>query len=202
MEFKEKSPQEILENRVKQHQRKTFGTTTLRAERYVGASLSQMKWSKSEMAKVDSFMKSKKNFLVVLGSPGTSKTYFCSALSDWILDNFQTHRYWMEGALFDRIKRGFESHEGSPKVLEYLIDDDIVILDDVGSNSWTEWKEDVFFDLINIRYNSMLPTVITSNLTRKQFYEIYQPRVTSRLFASENTVIELQDAQDFREIGK
>jgi DNA replication protein DnaC len=201
MEFKEKSPQEILENRVRQYQRKTFGTTALRAERYVGASMSQMKWSKDEMQKVYSFMKEKKNFLVILGSPGTSKTYLCSALSEWVLDNFQTYRYWMEGNLFERLKRGFESHEGSPKVLEYLIDDELIILDDVGSNSWTEWKEDIFFDLVNMRYNSMMPTIITSNLTRKQFYDTYQPRVTSRLFAKENTVIELKDAQDFREAG-
>lgn len=201
MEVGKKPLLEIRENLVKQFQRNIFGTTALRAERYVGASLSQMKWGKVDMAKLDAFMKEKKNFLVILGSPGTSKTYLCSALSEWILENFQTYRYWMEGCLFERLKRGFESHEGSPKVLEYLVDDELIILDDVGSNSWTEWKEDMFFDLINMRYNSMMPTIITSNLTRKQFYDTYQPRVTSRLFAKENTVIELKDAQDFRELG-
>lgn len=85
--------------------------------------------------------------------------------------------------------------------LKWLIDDQLLILDDVGSTGVREWREEVLFDLIDSRYNSMLPTVITSNFTKADFKKLYHPRVCDRLFASENTIIEITDVQSLREQG-
>jgi DNA replication protein DnaC len=83
--------------------------------------------------------------------------------------------------------------------LKLLIDDDIVIIDDVGSQPHNEWREEVFFDLVDDRYNSMKPTIFTSNYTVLDFKQIYQPRVFSRLFSKENIIIEIKDGQDLRD---
>lgn len=150
------------------------------------------------MQKIIAYLKDPKNFLIIIGEPGTSKTYFCAALAHWILSTFNTHRYWLEEKLLERLQEGFDSNEGSPKALKYLIDDHLIILDDVGSNGWSTWKEKVLFNLIDARYNTMMPTIITSNLTRSEFYKTYEPRTCSRLFAAENTIIELEGVKDFR----
>ncbi len=81
------------------------------------------------------------------------------------------------------------------------MDDEFVILDDVASGinpdkvtyRDLEFRREVFFSFLDYRYNSKKPTVITSNLTREQFKQVYSERIFSRLFAKENTIIEIFD---------
>ncbi len=80
-----------------------------------------------------------------------------------------------------------------------MIDDELVILDDVGSGinpekvSYRdlEFRREVFFSFLDYRYNAQLPTIITSNFTQKDFNEVYSERICSRLFSSENTIISI-----------
>jgi DNA replication protein DnaC len=146
-------------------------------------------------------MRNPVGFLVIIGSPGSGKTYFCAALASWILQNFNTYRYWDEDTLFQRLKEGFDSAEGSPKHLQYMIDDQLVILDDVGSLGYSKWNEQVLFSFIDRRCKAQMPTVFTSNLSVKEFHEMYNPRLTSRLLASKNLVIDLEDSPDLRKMG-
>lgn len=84
-------------------------------------------------------------------------------------------------------------------MLKYMIDGEFLIIDDVGSSTKiTEWREEILFAIIDERYNSMKPTIVTSNFTQKEFLEKYHPRIHSRLFSKENTVIEVLDGIDFR----
>ena len=77
--------------------------------------------------------------------------------------------------------------------LSYLIDHELVMLDDVASQVPTQWQKDMFFDFVDQRYNHpSKPTIITSNLSRNQFNEIYHYRVTSRIFSNENTILMFQ----------
>lgn len=82
--------------------------------------------------------------------------------------------------------------------LKYLIDDDLVMIDDIGSTGLNEWRKEIIFDAIDDRYNSMLPTVITTNFSSREIKENFHPRVYSRLFAKENIVIEINDGLDKR----
>jgi len=84
-------------------------------------------------------------------------------------------------------------------VLRYMIDDDFLILDDVGSSTkHTDWREEVLFEILDYRYNNMKPTLITSNFTSEDFKKYYHFRVHSRLFANDNTIIEIPNGVDFR----
>jgi len=84
------------------------------------------------------------------------------------------------------------------EALKLLIDDDFVMIDDIGSTGLNDWRKEVIFDAIDERYNNMLPTVITSNFSRHEFERNFHPRLSSRLFAAENTIIEILDGQDLR----
>lgn len=86
--------------------------------------------------------------------------------------------------------------------LALLIDDPLIMIDDIGSQGVNEWRAEVMFDAIDNRYNTMLPTILTSNFTKKQFQEKYHPRFVSRVFAKENIIIEIYDAIDKRSEGK
>lgn len=144
-------------------------------------------------------MNKPKNFLVYCGSPGIGKTYFCSALINWAYDKFNSMRYWNESELLKRIRSSMDDFKGDYlETLKHLIDDDFVIIDDIGSTGLNEWRKEVIFDAIDERYNSMKPTVITSNFSRKEFETLYHKRLSSRLFSTENFIIEINDGLDLR----
>jgi DNA replication protein DnaC len=147
-------------------------------------------------------LKQKKNFLVFCGNPGIGKTHFCSAMVEWAMENFQSFRYFNEAQLLQKLRESMEGSKGDYlSCLDTLIDDPLIILDDIGSQGVNEWRQEVIFDAIDKRYNSMLPTVITSNFTRRDFESKYNGRVASRLFATENTIIELHNEKDRRQEG-
>ena len=126
------------------------------------------------------WMKNPKNMLVFLSTPGVGKTCFCSAMTEWMIRTFDTYRYHKEETLLEDLRTVISEGQGDwGKALHYKIDDDFVILDDVGS--WfnkervhekdNNWKIEVFFDFLDSRYNSEKPTIITSNLYKKRFFK-------------------------------
>jgi len=149
--------------------------------------------------------------LVYVGSPGIGKTYFCAALTEWILVTFGNRwRYHREEDLLRHLRSVINESNGDySREIELKCDDEFVILDDVGSgidysrseHKNFEWRAEVFFTFLDYRYRTEKPTLITSNLNRQQFSKIYSPRVESRLFARENTIIELHDEEDKRQKG-
>jgi DNA replication protein DnaC len=136
--------------------------------------------------------------LLYHGSPGIGKTYFCAALTEWMFRMFSTRRYFREEDLLRRLRAGISAGEGDYLIrLEWLVDDQIVILDDVGSginprkvtSRDLEFRREIFFSFLDYRYRRRLPTIITSNFSKEDFLEVYSERIVSRLFSAQNTII-------------
>lgn len=150
--------------------------------------------------------------MIYHGSAGIGKTYLCAALSEWALTSFRTRRYWKEEDLLRRLRAGISEGKGDYLInLEAFIDDELIILDDVGSGinpekvtyRDLEFRREVFFSFLDYRYNRELPTIITSNFTKEDFKNVYSERIVSRLFAKENTIISVFDpTQDKRAMGQ
>lgn len=144
-------------------------------------------------------MKNPKNFLVFCGNPGIGKTYLCACLTEWAMTNFTFWKYWNESELLKRVRNSMKEGSGDYlSVLKLLIDDDFLMIDDVGSTGVNEWREEILFDAVDERYNSMKPTIFTSNFTVEEFKNNYHERISSRLFAKENIIIEIHDGIDMR----
>lgn len=144
-------------------------------------------------------MKKPKHFLVICGSPGLGKTYICAAFVEWAYSRFKSFRYWNESELLKRVRSSMDEFKGDYlESLKLLIDDEFVMLDDIGSTGLTDWRREVIFDSIDERYNSMLPTVLTTNFSEREIKENFHARVHSRLFSKENIIIEINDGRDKR----
>lgn len=161
-----------------------------------------MRLDPKEIDLIAKWLNNPKNFLVVIGSPGAGKTYLCAAIFDWMMDKTNSIRYWNERQLLRALRDGIDSGHGDYlKDLKLKSDDEFFILDDIGSSGApSEWRKEVLFDLLDMRYESMLPSVFTSNLTRAELGNDYGKRFASRLCARENTIIELHDATDLRSV--
>lgn len=146
-------------------------------------------------------MEKGRNFLILTGSAGCGKTSLVASMMEWMLTTFNHFRVWKEMALMSRIREGIERGWEPTDTLSRLIDDDLIVVDDLGSQLHNEWREKMMFELIDMRYNSMKPTIFTTNLDYKGFKTIYGMRITDRLFAAENTIIDQSEAPSFREQG-
>lgn len=140
---------------------------------------------------------------MLIGPPGTGKTYFCAAAYAYLFNKIPTCRAYNERMLHKRLLAGisdptqpsFEEH------LIYLLDDYLIMLDDIGATDMKEWKEKILIHAINYRYETMLPTIITSNLNETEFKNGYHERIHDRLFAKENMTLNLFGMESFRKQG-
>jgi len=151
-----------------------------------------------EAKKMNDWIKRRKDFLVYIGNPGCGKTYFSAALMNLHLDKpiYNSARYFNERQLLSKIREEMEF--GSyQEILRYATDDELLILDDLGSGGFGEWGRNVLFDLIDSRYSSMFPTLITTNLTEAAIKEEYGERMSSRIFDKGTVVIQI-NGKDLR----
>lgn len=194
-----------LEQATREFQERNFD------KRYIGATISKFGCPPREAEKILDYMENPKGMLVVLGIPGTGKTYLCSALVEWGLKNFASMRYHNEKKLLEHLRLGISEGQGDyARNLEHMIDDDFVMLDDVGSGinpekvtyRDLEWRREIFFHFLDTRYNSMKPTLITSNFNEENFKDVYSERICSRLFSKENLIVKLfEGVEDKRQNG-
>jgi DNA replication protein DnaC len=142
----------------------------------------------------------KKKFLVLSGNPGCGKTYIMSALVGWAYKNFNTKRFFTEEGLFKKLTIGIEQNQAWRDVLQYCIDDEILFLDDLGTNRGNEFHKEVIYVVANTRYSAQTPTVITTNLRRDEVGKIYGERILDRLYSHDSIHLNLDDYPSLRQI--
>ena len=192
-----KTPEQIAEERVREMQRVLYG------KRYEGVSISKIRAPEWAQLKILNWIENPKNFLIFIGTPGAGKTHLCASFTEYAM-KFESFRYYNEGQLLTKVRNSIDQCGGDCLTnLKGFIDDFFVMIDDIGSGKINEWREEILFEAINYRYNIMLPTVITSNFSKQDFERNYHPRIASRLFSEENTIIDASEWPDLRkEPGK
>jgi len=138
--------------------------------------------------------------LIMMGKPGCGKTYVCSALLAWMYNKVADMYYFREADFFSRIRKSMEQQGDWHQEILYQCDHDFLIFDDIGSagQGQTGWRQEVFLEIVNKRYESQNPTVFSTNYTRQEIREKLGERTYSRLFDKENTVIDMFGYPDLR----
>lgn len=164
-----------------------------RGSDFLNAHLSKFDIGNHNNEKIINFMKAPKDFLLILGTPGSGKTYFCAALMNALTEQHKHFVFLREKDFFGGLRSSMNQEGTSPEwELEKLGDVPFLILDDVGTSQNTEYQQESLFDLVDRRWTSRLPTVFTSNLFLNDFKEKYHERLYSRLRDVRNTIIELK----------
>ncbi len=84
------------------------------------------------------------------------------------------------------------------KEVEYILDDQFVMYDDLGCCGLSEWRKEVLLSMVDIRYETGNPTIITTNWTKKFMYENLGERSSSRIFDKNNLVVDMSGLKDWR----
>ena len=65
---------------------------------------------------------------------------------------------------------------------ESLLECNLLVLDDLGAESVTEWAKDLVHQIIDYRHREECPTIITTNLSLDGIKKLYGERVFSRIY--------------------
>lgn len=146
------------------------------------------------------FAEMPQGWLVLVGNNGCGKTHLAVAIAKRCLEDGATVLFAVVPDLLDRLRSAFAptAEESFDEEFAKMREVEVLILDDLGAESSTNWATEKLFQLLNYRYNARLATVFTTN---KIGFEGIAPRLRSRL--SDRRLVRtvtLEDAQDFREM--
>jgi DNA replication protein DnaC len=119
--------------------------------------------------------------LIFYGPPGVGKSHLCAAAAKAIQEKGFDAIFVDLPQLYSKIKSTFrkDSDISEAELLETLKDADLLILDDIAAETGTEWRKEIFFQIVNSRQGK--PTLYTTNFTNKELHEIMDGRTYSRI---------------------
>lgn len=111
--------------------------------------------------------------LLLFGTVGTGKTYYAACVANSLIDK----GYSVLMTNFARLTNKIQGmYEGKQEYIDSLNDFDLLIIDDLGAERKSEFMQEMVFNIIDSRYRSGLPFIITTNLTAD---EIKKPQEVS-----------------------
>ena len=159
------------------HNKKTFGNFSLRKDE--GMDPRDQRSLDEAIKKAHAFAEKPKGWLVFMGSYGCGKTHLAAAIANFRAGMGDPPLFIMLPDLLDHLRATFNpnSSVAYDRRFEQIRTANLLILDDVGTQSMTPWVKEKLYQLFNHRYNAELPTVIT---TADALAEM-DPRIVSRL---------------------
>lgn len=135
--------------------------------------------------------------LYICGEVGTRKTTLASAVARrLLLEGRRRVLFTGDVAMMDAIRDTFSGSGRASEVVDRFSSVPVLVVDDLGKAPPTEWAISRVFQIVNARYEAMLPVVVTSQYSRGELIdrlarhgdEETATAVVSRLFEMTDTV--------------
>ncbi len=137
-------------------------------------------------------------WLLLIGPNGCGKTHLAAAVANSYLDRGSLVLFTTVIDLLDHLRATYvpNSNEVYDQLFAKMREAELLVLDDLGAQQSSSWANEKLFQLLNYRYNSRFPTIITTNTRGLQGID---ERIRSRMTdASLVTIVTLEGAQDYR----
>lgn len=133
---------------------------------------------------VQNFTKDSKS-LLFYGPVGTGKTFLSNCIAKELLDTGHSVIYFTAFQFFEHFSAySTGENQDFAQRHEALLESDLLILDDIGTEMANTFTVSRLFQVLNERVLRRKATIISTNLSLKDFRDIYSERVFSRLTSS------------------
>lgn len=119
--------------------------------------------------------------ILMKGATGLGKTHLSLAIADEVIRRGYGVMYVSAPELVIRLERERFSRENGGDILEMLIDCDLLIIDDLGTEHHSSFTDAQVYTLINSRVLNRKPVIISTNLTMAELEKDYSGRFVSRI---------------------
>ena len=122
----------------------------------------------------------KHNSIILSGSVGIGKTHLAAAVANYLIDSKNVVVcFGSIVELLDKV-RG-EMQMGRDLTKYNMKRSPLLVIDDLGKEKPSEWTNQTLYEVINSRYESQSPMIITTNLSIRELSARYDNSVVSRL---------------------
>lgn len=131
--------------------------------------------------------------LLFTGPTGVGKTFLTNCIAKELIDQYYSVIYLSANDLFGVFSKNrfnYQAEEDMKGMYQYILDCDLLIIDDLGTELNNSFTSSELFYCINERLNASKSTIISTNHPINELRDRYSERVTSRLI-SRYTVIPL-----------
>lgn len=142
------------------------------------------------------FAKEPRGWLTFAGGYGVGKTHLLAAITNELLNRKIETYLGVTPDLLDHLRATFgpTSDVRYDELFERVRNVDVLLLDDLGTESSTSWAKEKLFQIINHRYNCGLPLVVSTNVALATLEGRIESRLSDRTLGRIITI----DADDYR----
>lgn len=128
--------------------------------------------------------------LIFLGKPGTGKSHLACAIVSALYKSHRVCRIDLPDLIREiRATWGRSAKKSEAEVLDHYGALDLLILEEVGTGAGSDDERARVFQVINRRYEAMLPTVVVSNLDMPALRAEMGDRVIDRLREGDRALV-------------
>jgi len=135
---------------------------------------------------IDNFDNPEEKNLLFRGYSGLGKTFLSNCIANELLKKNKTVLYQTAPVMFDEIiKYRFKDPNANQNILKNILNADLLIIDDLGTENINGMQFTELFNIINTRLlnqdNKITKTIISTNYTLQQIHDVYEHRISSRI---------------------
>lgn len=159
-----------------------FKDCTFATCKVVPDNIKQVRLCKSYADRFEQMLE-KNQGLLLYGNVGTGKSYLSACIANSIMERLHSVCATSTVKIMD-LARDFNAKEALANLEAKMMKADLLILDDLGAESESTYAKEIVYRVIDDRYRTQKPMVITTNLTLKQIaqcLDLNKKRVYDRI---------------------
>lgn len=119
--------------------------------------------------------------VLMFGHTGLGKTHLSLAIANEVIQKGYTVIYDSIINILRGIENEHFSHEHSTDMIDLIMECELLILDDLGTEFETPFYNSTIYNIINTRLSAGRPTIISTNMDFRAISQRYDERVVSRI---------------------